>query len=324
MTVSRVFTLIALCGVLVFLASGQTPTETQRATTNPGYLIGPNDEISVQVLELPEIPVKAYRVDSDGTINLPLAGRVRAAGLTLDQFEKQLETTFHAQVLNPHVSVTLISSKSQPVSVLGAVNAPGTQQIEGSKSLFDVIAGAGGLKPEAGDTVTITRQKGEGPINLPDAKVDPVTGVTTAEVPVRDLVDLHSPAVNIAVQPHDQVFVSTGRVFYVIGNVRKQGGFTLSAKKRVSALEALSLAEGFAPNAAAGSARILRRVNENDLERKQIPIDLKAILKGKKEDIQIFADDILYIPNSTAKVVAARSAELALGTISGLIIWRGL
>jgi polysaccharide export outer membrane protein len=287
-------------------------------------LIGPNDEISVQVLELPEIPVKAYRVDSDGTINLPLAGRVRAAGLTLDQFEKQLETTFHAQVLNPHVSVTLISSKSQPVSVLGAVNAPGTQQIEGSKSLFDVIAGAGGLKPEAGDTVTITRQKGEGPINLPDAKVDPVTGVTTAEVPVRDLVDLHSPAVNIAVQPHDQVFVSTGRVFYVIGNVRKQGGFTLSAKKRVSALEALSLAEGFAPNAAAGSARILRRVNENDLERKQIPIDLKAILKGKKEDIQIFADDILYIPNSTAKVVAARSAELALGTISGLIIWRGL
>jgi len=47
-------------------------------------------------------------------------------------------------------------------------------------------------------------------------------------------------------------------------------------------------------------------------------------LKGKKEDIQIFADDILYIPNSTAKVVAARSAELALGTISGLIIWRGL
>lgn len=325
----NVFVLTGVCGILAVQGFGQTTTTpasastTTKSTADPGYLLGPNDEISIQVVELPEIPAKPYRVDSDGTVNLPFVGRVRAGGLTLGQFETELVRNLRSQVLDPHVSVTLADSKSQPVSVLGAVNSPGAQQLEGSKTLFDVIAGAGGLKPDAGDTVIITRQKGEGPIDLPDAVVDPATGRTTAEVPVHELVDMRSPKVNIRIQPHDEVFIAPGRVLYVIGNVRKPGGFTLNGKRRVSSLEALSLAEGFSPDAAPKSARILRRVNESDLNRKQIPINLKRILAGKDEDVQLFADDILFVPSTNSKRIIARSAEVALGTVSGVIIWRG-
>jgi polysaccharide export outer membrane protein len=322
----RVIALTAISGVLVFCGFAQPAlAPTPVGTPSPsGYVLGPNDQISVQVLELPEIQAKSYRIDSDGRVNLPVAGRVRAGGLTLDQFEAELTAALHAQVLNPHVSATLVESKSQPVSVLGAVNAPGTQQIEGAKTLFDVIAAAGGLKQDAGNVITITRQKDEGPLDLPNTKVDPVTGRSTAEVAVQELVDGHTPAANIRVTPHDEVTVSTGRVMYVIGNVKKPGGFTLSGKRRVSALEAVSLAEGFSPNASPKSARILRRTSDGELARRPIPINLKKILAGKAEDVQIFPDDILFIPNSNARVIINRTAEAALGTISGVIIWRGI
>lgn len=321
MTVLRILLFTVACGAAAAPGLAQQPKDAANVASS--YLLGPNDQIAVQVLELPEIQAKSYRVDSDGTVDIPLAGSVHVGGLTLAQARSELEKHLRSQVKDPHVSVSLLDSKSQPVSVLGAVNAPGTQQIEGSKMLFDVLAGAGGLKQDAGDTVVITRLKEEGALNLPNAVVDPATGRTTAEVAVRDLVDLRSPAANIAIRPHDEVFVAPGRVLYVIGNVRKPGGFTLSGK-RLSALEALSLAEGFGPNAAPKSARILRRANEADLARKQIPVNLKRILSGKAEDVALFPDDILFVPDSNSKKIISRTAEAALATVSGLIIWRGI
>jgi polysaccharide export outer membrane protein len=135
---------------------------------------------------------------------------------------------------------------------------------------------------------------------------------------------MRSPSSNIAIRPHDEVFVTPARVLYVIGNVKKPGGFTLSGKRRVSTLEALSLAEGFSPDAAPKSARILRRANDADLTRKQIPVNLKRILSGKEEDIALYPDDILFVPDSKTKKIMARTAEAALATVSGLIIWRGI
>jgi polysaccharide export outer membrane protein len=322
MTVLRILLLTVMWGAAAAPGLAQRPNDAANASS---YLLGPNDQIAVQVVELPEIQAKSYRVDSDGTVDIPLAGSVHVGGLTLAQARSELEKRLRAQVKDPHVSVSLLDSKSQPVSVLGAVNAPGTQQIEGSKTLFDVLAGAGGLKQDAGDTVAITRQKDEGVLNLPNAVVDPATGRSTAEVPVHDLVDMRSASSNIAIRPHDEVFVAPGRVLYVIGNVKKPGGFTLSlGKKRLSALEALSLAEGLGPNASAKNARILRRANEADLARRQIPVNLKRILSGKDEDVALYADDILFVPDSNSKKIIARAAEAALATVSGVIIWRGL
>ena len=321
MTVLRIVLLTAIFGAAAAVGFAQQAPDGQQskeaANVPPNYLLGPNDQIAIQVLEVPEIQARTYRVNSDGTVDIPLAGTVHVGGLTLAQARAQLESSLRAQVKDPHVSLSLLDIKSQPVSILGAVASPGTQQIEGSKSLFDVLAGAGGLKPDAGDTVIITRQKDEGPLNLPNASVDPATGRTTALVSVHELVDLRSPAVNIAIRPHDEVFVAPGKVLYVIGNVRKPGGFTLSGKRGVSALEALSLAEGFAPDAAPKSARILRRTSDADLTRKQIPVNLKRILSGKAEDVALYPDDILFVPDSEVEVDEHAVARLARRKLEG-------
>jgi polysaccharide export outer membrane protein len=288
------------------------------------YVLGANDQISVDVVELPEFNSRSYRVDTDGTVSLPLLGRVQAAGLTVSQFEADVHSRLQKQVRNPHLVANLVETRSQAVSVMGFVNSPGIQQLQGSQTLFDVLAAAGGLKPEAGDVIIVTRHPEEGPLDLPDAVRDSTSGGMTGQVKVRDVVDLRDPHANFRVFPHDEISVPRAQVLYVIGNVRKAGGFTITQGRSVSALEALSLAEGLAPNAAPASARILRRQSSSDSDREQIPVDLKKILSGKARDVPLHADDILFIPDNLSRRVSTRAIEMALQTISGVVIWRGI
>jgi polysaccharide export outer membrane protein len=279
--------------------------------------------MTVQVVELPEFGTTPYRIESDGTVGLPLVGRIQAAGLTVSGFEAKLTTELKKQVLDPHLVVSVSQPRSEPVSVMGAVATPGAVQMQGRKTLFDVLAAAGGLKPDAGDTVTITRLESEGPLKLPGAKIDPETGRSVATVRVHDVVDLRDSASNIVIQPHDEISVPRAQVVYVIGNVRKAGGFTLSEGRPISALEALSLAEGFAPNASPKHARILRKANANVASREQIPVNLSKILSGKVKDIELEPDDILFVPDNLSKRITTRTLEMALNTVSGIAIWRG-
>src|SRR5262249_47611301 len=148
----------------------------------------------------------------------------------------------------------------------------------------------------------------QGPLPLPHASKDLQTGDSIAEVNIRDVVELRDPKVNILVRPHDEISVSQAEVVYVVGDVHKPGGFTLSRRKTVSAVEALSLAEGPLTTAAPQHARILR-AGDGDSTRKQIPIDMKKILSGKAPDVELQPQDVLFIPDNTAKRASIRAAE---------------
>ncbi len=301
---------------------GAPADQTRITHANSTYVLGPNDQLTVDVVELPEFSNRGFRVDADGAVGLPFIGRVYAGGRTVAEFEADVRTRLQSQVRAPHVSVGVVESRSQPVSVIGAVNTPGIVQLQGSKTLFDMVAAAGGLKVDAGDVIRVTRQKDQGPLNLPGASVEPTTGASSAEIHVRDLVDRHDPAVNVLVRPHDEISVARAQVVYVIGDVHRAGGFTLVQRRSMSVLEALSLAEGLGPNASAAHAKILRKPLTETTPRQQVPINVKKVLQGKGEDLQLSPDDILFIPNGSR--IAGRVAETALGTLSGVIIWRGL
>jgi len=314
---------LVLAAPVIVLAESTTGTQKNEAPP-PGYILGANDQISVDVVEVPEFNNKSYRIDSDGTVSLPLIGRVQAAGLTLAQFEDEVRAKLQRQIRDPHLITNLVETRSQAVSVMGAVNSPGIQQLQGTRTLFDVLAAAGGLKQEAGDVITVTRQPDQGPLALPNAVRDPASGRMTAEVKVRDVLDLRDPRANIIIAPHDEISVPRAQVVYVIGNVRRAGGFTVSQGRTISALEALSLAEGLAPDAAPARAQILRRGSSTSIDRQQIPIDLKKVLQGKVKDVALLPDDILFIPDNVSKRASVRALETAIQTISGVIIWRGI
>ena len=142
------------------------------------------------------------------------------------------------------VTVSVFEFRSQPVSVLGAVNTPGVHQIRGRKTLFEVISEAGGLKNEAGNSIKITRRKEFGAIPLPGAGADPSGEFSVAEVSVKSVMEARNPQENIQIQPNDVISVPKAELVYVIGAVKRAGGFILSEREQISVLQALSMAEG--------------------------------------------------------------------------------
>jgi polysaccharide export outer membrane protein len=118
----------------------------------------------------------------------------------------------------------------------------------------------------------------------------------------------------------DTVSVSRADIVYVVGAVRKAGGFVLEDREKVTVLQALAMAEGLEGTAARSSARIIRR--GEDGSKTEIPINLKKILNGHSTDVELATNDILFVPDSTGKVAAKKGADAAIGIVSGLIIWR--
>jgi polysaccharide export outer membrane protein len=313
--------LLALIVVTSCLAAQDTRVSLVSAP--PGYRLGPGDQFSVEIADLEELNGKVHRVDYDGTVTLPLVGRVQAAGLTLPEFEKELDEKLGTQLRDPHIAITVTDTLSQPVTVLGAVNTPGIHQMHGSQTLAEALSAAGGLKNDASYRVTITRQIKAGDLPLSDAHRDDAHGVITGEVDVNQILNATDPAANILLLPHDVITVPRAKLVYVFGEVKKAGGFTLEQRQSMSVVEALALAEGTTPNAAKNHGVILRKT-EGKAERTEVKVDLNKIIAGKESDITLHPDDILFVPNSVAKVIRTRAIETAIATASGILIWRGL
>jgi polysaccharide biosynthesis/export protein len=292
-----------------------------KPSAEANYILGPGDQISIHVVNFQEIPRTPMPVDLTGWIPLPLVGRVQVSGLTTSQVAAELSRRLEEYLLHPDVSVSVVEFRSQPVSVLGAVRNPGVQQVQGRKTLVEVLSVAGGLDQNAGSTLKITRRLEWGRIPLASAKDDPTGEFSIAEISLKSILAATNPEENILVQPHDVVSVPRADTVYVIGQVQKAGGFVLSDHEKVTVLQALSMAGGLDRVAQPQSSKLLRRVPD-DPSRVEVPVDLKKILAGKIPDIQMQPDDILFVPNSLPKRASVRALEAAVQMATGLVIWR--
>ncbi|HEY6943764.1 MAG TPA: polysaccharide biosynthesis/export family protein [Candidatus Acidoferrum sp.] len=285
------------------------------------YLLGPDDQLVISAPELTEFANKPARIDGEGDVQVPLVGRVHVAGLTAEQAEQELDKVLSKYIRDPQVVVNVSEVRSQPVSVVGAVNTPGVQQVQGHKTLLEMLAMAGGIRQDAGYSVRITRQKDWGCIPLPGAKLDPSGQFSVAEVDLKKIMDAKDPLENIQILPHDVITVPKAEMVYVIGDVRRSGGFVLGEHQSISVLQALSLAEGLNGTADTRHAKILRLKRDAD-QREELPVDVKSLLTGKKQDVSLQADDILFIPGSTGKKAALRAVEAIVQAGTGMAIWR--
>lgn len=291
--------------------SPQTPAPRPDMTATPDheYKLGTGDQISVSISGLDDdYQDKVFRLDGSGAVTLPLIGRVHAAGYTTDQFEAVLKKELHPILKDPEPVVTIVSFGSEPVSVLGAVRNPGIVQLQGRKTLFDTLSLAGGLMPEAGYSVEITRPLKNGPLPVAGAQMDQTAGVSVATIRLKDIINKPNANQNILILPGDSISVPKAGIVYAVGSVAKPGGFPLNDSESMSALQVLALAEGLAPMSAPAKARILRVVPGSP-KREEIPINLKKLSDGKLADVQLHPDDILFVPGSAAKKAGLRTID---------------
>src|ERR1019366_7109947 len=105
-------------------------------------IISPDDVLEVYVMDVPELS-RQYRVSPSGTVDLPLLpNSVPAAGLTPSQLSdavaKQLRN--RGLVTNPHIVITIVSSRVKAVSITGAVKMPQIYPVFGRTTLLDVLS----------------------------------------------------------------------------------------------------------------------------------------------------------------------------------------
>ena len=301
-------------------AGDSNKTAVSSFETQSTYQLGPGDQLIFQGPIAEDIVNKPFRIDPNGEISIPMAGRLRAAGLTVQQFEDALNSRLGAFYKDPEIVVNVVEFRSQPVSVLGAVNQPGTHQLQGRKTLMEMISLAGGFRNDAGRAVTITREIQWGRLPLPNAKDDSSGKFSVGEVSVQQLLEAKDPQANIAVMPRDVITVVPAQLVYVIGDVKRAGGFVLGERESMSVLQALALAEGLTSTADTKHARILHRT-QNNATPTEVAVDVKKILQGNGQDPQLTGGDILFIPGSTEKKAGFRTAETILQTASGIAIW---
>jgi polysaccharide export outer membrane protein len=221
----------------------------------------------------------------------------------------------------PQVSVNIMEFRSQPVSVIGAVKNPGVHQLQGRKTLVEILSLAGGLAPDAGSSVKITRRLERGPVPLPAASQDASGNFSVAEVSLKQLMAAKNPESNIIIRPDDVISVPRAEMVYVMGEVAKPGGYVLNERETMSALQALSLAGGVTRVSGLQRAKILRVVPGTN-NREELSVDLKRMLAGKSPDAQLQPEDILLVPNNLAKGATLRAIESAIQIGTGLVIWR--
>jgi polysaccharide export outer membrane protein len=145
------------------------------AGSNDGaYVVGPGDVLQLNVWQAPNLD-RSLTVRADGMVVLPLAGEIRAAGLTTPQLEDQIARRLGDYNRNVHeVTLTLAESKTRSVYVLGHVVAPGKYSYADAVSLFDVIREAGGFTEDALKTrvKVVHRDNGQEKVEYAETALD--------------------------------------------------------------------------------------------------------------------------------------------------------
>jgi polysaccharide export outer membrane protein len=219
------------------------------------------------------------------------------------------------------VTVEIFEFHSQPISVIGAVKAPGVYQVEGRKTLAEVLAMAGGTNESASYQVKITRRPEWGMLPLSGATLDATSRCSVAEVDLKVLTEALDPRQNIEVRPNDVISVPRAAMIYVAGEVKRAGPVVLTERQSISVLQALSDAEGLATDAAPQKTRILRLVPQSE-RRAEILVDVRKIYEGRANDVPLQPEDILFIPTNQSKKALVRTLEALITTGTGVAVYR--
>lgn len=252
------------------------------------------DRLRIEVDEQPEIN-RVYAVAGDGTIDFPMTGRVRIAGMTTDNaadaIEQKLEEKYFKQAT---VRVNVAEFVEGAILITGAVVNPGAIQFKGDQilSLIEAIIMSGGLLPgAAGNEVRILRWTPGGGMERKIVTVDVASMFESLDFSN----DQFLRARDIVVVPTlGESGEGTKREFLALGQVNR-GGFH-PWTEGLDIIRAVTLAGGVSRDAQMDAARLLRRGGSGDYT--AIPIDLTRLFGAAdmSVNVSVNAGDILFVP----------------------------
>ena len=267
------------------------------------YRIGPNDVLNLIIYAGGEKQYDAnLTVSSQGTINSPFIGNIRAEGLTPTELEKKITIPLAEDYfINPKVNIYIKEYHSTHYYISGAVNAPGLYETQSQISLLELIAKAGGALPERGNLAYIMRDsavKDMGGVNKEDLLSQ--TETEPIKVDLERLLDKGDMSANLTLKTGDVVYIPLMKSLdlglskiYVEGEVKKPGIYDYMPG--MTAMNACILAGGFDRFAAANRTRIIRKKGDKV---EVIKINLNDVKDGDIPDIELKPGDRIHVPES--------------------------
>jgi polysaccharide biosynthesis/export protein len=313
------------------------------------YVLGNGDVLDLDVFDVKELS-REVRVSQTGSIGIPLVPvRLHVAGLTEVQAQQKIAEVLEANGLVSHadVSLSVKERKSKPITVVGAVGHAMVYQADRAVTLLEVLAEAGGVATDAGDTVIVNRpvvdpasdpsDPSEPPAIGPEgaapaaalpspnsnspASTEPPPLNNTITINLNELMETGNATNNIVLQAGDIVTVPHSGIVYVLGAVGRPGGFVLSNDRgHMSALKLLALAGGLNPTAKSAHCVIVRKDAQG--QQREVAVNLKKVMLREEEDVLLQPSDILYVPNSAAKQAMIRALEFGIALGSGVALYR--
>lgn len=235
-------------------------------------VLGPGDVLKVSVYGSPDLLTET-RISEAGRITFPLIGQVELGGLTVAAGEQKISSMLEKGgfLRQAQVNILVTVMSSQQVSVLGQVNRPGRYPIDGQRGFLDMLAQAGGIAADGGETAVLIRTR---------------NGKTTKEVvDVVDMVRNADLTRDLSLAGGDVIFVERAPRAYIYGEVQRPGPFRL--ERSMTVLQALSTGGGLTARGTERGMRIKRRDANGKIQ----------IIEAKQDDL-VQVDDVVYVQES--------------------------
>ena len=275
-------------------APGAPDSETAAARTTRidqqlgPYKVGPADVLTVTVIgggQAAQAVTVQVRVCRDGTIELPLVGRVKVADMELEDVEQAIKKAYLGEVYQ-QATVIVVGAAAYATSVLvtGAVTSPGLVKLRrNQRSLLFAIVSAGGVSSMASGRVTLCR------IRSPEEKVTLDLTDPEGVIEALGLAPLEDGDM-VAAEAAEPNTVCVG------GLVNAPRPQTYPPGVRVTVLQAIAAAAGLRTDVFPKEATLIRRMPDG--QDVYVKLDLDRLTTGKDANIALAAGDILWVPHT--------------------------
>lgn len=256
------------------------------------YRLGSGDLLTVKVYESDELNTEV-RVSSRGEISLPLLNNVDVFNLTAAEAEDRIELLYKKKYIHdPHVIVYIKEHISKQITLVGAVNKPGTYEYVSKRRLLDVLAVANGLAEKSGAIAYVTRE-------------DSVTHERKRyAINLEELLKRGNMRQNLVILGGDVIFVPESGQFFIDGAVRKPGNYALKGKMTIT--EALALAGGLASYADDDGIKLIRYMG-TERERAIVSLSYSDLQGGMGDTLFLQDQDVIFAESSSMGLMTSGS-----------------
>ena len=263
---------LTLYGIDLFANEPTTFTPTINVPVPPDYVVGPGDEIVVQLFGK-ENQEHRLLVGRDGAITIPTFGPFNVASKSFSEVKNTLSEKIREQVIGVDVRVSMGELRSMRVFVMGEAYRPGAYHISSLSTITNALFVSGGVSEIASLRNIQLKRNGQ----------------TVTEFDLYDLLNNGDSTNDVQLRGGDVVFIPpVANTVTVDGQVRRPALYELNGETRLS--QVINLAGGKLPEGFEQAISIKRFING-------AYIQVTANLNEK--DIEIKSGDIITVPKVT-------------------------